>query len=347
MILTLLLKSGKASDDNIYMPEIISIGLGITNRCKNQCKMCATSSTPKESEPQMPLSVANKHLEAAKLLGVQEVCLTGGEAMLHPDILKIVEHAARLGFRYIHINSGGWIEPDSQSRVQMLTRAMETTSQISQGRSSLLLDLSFSLHAFNGNQTRNMELWRTTLSGFVGMAGLIKHHWQGIPIKVGFTGVEAPKVPRIFSNVLEEFSDKNQMQIEVGQIEAFGRAAENFSGLPQRGMCSDYLDIGVFPREMKYLTFPYISPANYLFPCNSPSNGTAPLAAGLKLADKFGLEKAIEYYRYFFEEIISLRDYLYRQLGENVPFCRACIEARTQFFKEPHRMVPLMPPIWP
>ncbi len=331
------------------MADLVSVNLGITNRCTNRCKMCAANSTGSLKQPQMPLSVIKQHATAGKALGARALCLTGGEPMLHPDFMKIINGAAKLQYPMIRVNSGGWLKKDSRSRTETLNNAMATAEKVSQGKSSFFLDLSFSPYAFMGDQNRILELWRTTLTDLFVLAPSLKRHWEGNKVEIAFTDVDPHQAPDSFLTVLEEVTkwagENITVDIRLQHIEAFGRAANDYPGLPPKTYCS-YFPPTALPQNDTYLSGPYVGPENYLFPCTSPANGSAPTESAIKLGGKTDLEWGINYYLMLKDDVADLRAYLYEQLGGQVSFCQVCIQARIKIFSQPHRITSAPPPHW-
>lgn len=81
------------------------VDIALTYGCNNQCPHCYNESN-RLSMPSLPLANWYQVLDRIAALGVPHVILTGGEATLHPDFLKIVEYADRLGL-IVGLNSNG------------------------------------------------------------------------------------------------------------------------------------------------------------------------------------------------------------------------------------------------
>lgn len=73
------------------------LSIEILRKCPNNCLHCSSLSTEHCSEI-IPLSKFKEVVQSAKNLGLQTVCLSGGEPFLHPDILEMVAflHQERL-----------------------------------------------------------------------------------------------------------------------------------------------------------------------------------------------------------------------------------------------------------
>ena len=62
----------------------------IIQKCLNHCVHCSSCST-EQSPLALQLEDIVNLVEGLKNLGVERICLSGGEPLLHPDIIKIVE----------------------------------------------------------------------------------------------------------------------------------------------------------------------------------------------------------------------------------------------------------------
>ncbi len=62
----------------------------IIQKCLNRCVHCSSCST-EQSPLALKLEDIVNLVEGLKNLGVERICLSGGEPLLHPDIIKIVE----------------------------------------------------------------------------------------------------------------------------------------------------------------------------------------------------------------------------------------------------------------
>lgn len=77
---------------------ITSLGLHTTDRCTAKCLHCAFSCGP-EIKGSMRLDEAKRYVTDARGLGAEIVCITGGEPMLYPNLVKkIIAECSRLSF---------------------------------------------------------------------------------------------------------------------------------------------------------------------------------------------------------------------------------------------------------
>ena len=71
------------------------VDLQVTNRCTMGCPQCYSSSTPDAAD--MPFEAAAKLLHELADAGVCQIAIGGGEPLLHPDIVPILELCRDLG----------------------------------------------------------------------------------------------------------------------------------------------------------------------------------------------------------------------------------------------------------
>lgn len=88
--------------------NITSLGLHITDCCNAKCLHCAFGCGP-EIEGSMGLEEAKRYVTDAKALDTEIVCITGGEPMLYPDLVKkIISECSRLSFPEIWLFTNGF-----------------------------------------------------------------------------------------------------------------------------------------------------------------------------------------------------------------------------------------------
>lgn len=69
----------------------------ITSKCAGSCSFCFSSSTTSLDHTAVPTEKALQVLDEAHALGIQEFVCTGGDALAHPDWIKMVRHAKEKG----------------------------------------------------------------------------------------------------------------------------------------------------------------------------------------------------------------------------------------------------------
>ena len=94
----------KVRDD--YERPIISLRISITNRCNVNCIYCHHDGMLDSSSEMTPDEIY-EICRIAKKLGVEKIRLSGGEPLVRPDIVEIVEKINSLDFKDISITTNG------------------------------------------------------------------------------------------------------------------------------------------------------------------------------------------------------------------------------------------------
>jgi len=98
-----------------YVPSISRILLGeglgmlfieLTNRCNERCIHCYAESTP-ECSARLELDEIKAVLKEARALGKPTVQFTGGDPLIHPDIVEAVAAARNSGYETLEIYTNG------------------------------------------------------------------------------------------------------------------------------------------------------------------------------------------------------------------------------------------------
>lgn len=84
----------------------IVIGLELTLACNLQCKHCASAATKRTRLNELTLQEIFTLCDQFPDLFVQEVDLTGGEPLLHPEWQKVTEHLSKLGIDTRMVTNG-------------------------------------------------------------------------------------------------------------------------------------------------------------------------------------------------------------------------------------------------
>src|SRR3954467_14735634 len=79
-------------------PPPRSVRVSVTDRCDFACTYCRPSRNDGYSEGRLMTPAWRTMFAALRTAGVARVRLTGGEPLIHPEILTIVSHLASLGF---------------------------------------------------------------------------------------------------------------------------------------------------------------------------------------------------------------------------------------------------------
>ena len=82
-----------------------SVRLSVTDRCDFACTYCRPSRSDGYAEGRLLTTAWRTMLEALRDAGVRRVRLTGGEPLIHPEILTIVGYIASLGFEDVALTT--------------------------------------------------------------------------------------------------------------------------------------------------------------------------------------------------------------------------------------------------
>ena len=86
-------------------PPPRSVRVSVTDRCDFACTYCRPSHHDGYAEGRLLVPVWRTMFEGLQRAGVRRVRLTGGEPLLHPEIVTIVAELARLGFEDIALTT--------------------------------------------------------------------------------------------------------------------------------------------------------------------------------------------------------------------------------------------------
>lgn len=81
------------------------LSIEVVRRCMNRCLHCSSRSCP-GAEETLGLPLLEALSEELGRLSVGRVCLSGGEPLLHPDIVRIVKAMSRRGIEVVIYSSG-------------------------------------------------------------------------------------------------------------------------------------------------------------------------------------------------------------------------------------------------
>jgi MoaA/NifB/PqqE/SkfB family radical SAM enzyme len=102
------------------------VQLVVTRRCNLSCGYC--NEFDDSSEP-VPTAVLKQRIDKIRELGTLALELTGGEPLMHPDLVELVDYATRKGFAQRKMITNAYLL--SPEKVRELNRAGLTHMQIS------------------------------------------------------------------------------------------------------------------------------------------------------------------------------------------------------------------------
>ncbi|MBR4069434.1 MAG: radical SAM protein [Clostridia bacterium] len=96
--------------DNRYFPAVC---WSITERCNFDCRHCFVGAGSADDAPCFTYAEAMAFLEACEQCGIHAFVLTGGEPLMHPDFLNILQEIYRRNMHVYMVNTNGsFITPD-------------------------------------------------------------------------------------------------------------------------------------------------------------------------------------------------------------------------------------------
>ncbi|THB77907.1 MAG: radical SAM protein [Desulfobacteraceae bacterium] len=128
--MTPLLKNIKPIYRDRIPPQLV---IQITNQCNAQCPQCGMRVTAKIPRSTLDIDTIKRTLDAAAAKGVQAVSFTGGEPLLHLDLLtELIRHAGKAGIEYIRTGTNGFLfksshRPGFEDRVKTLAEKLADT----------------------------------------------------------------------------------------------------------------------------------------------------------------------------------------------------------------------------
>lgn len=86
-------------------PPPRSVRISVTDRCDFACTYCRPSRNDGYSDGRLLMDAWRTMFAGLRRVGVERVRLTGGEPLIHPEILEIVAHLASLGFEDVALTT--------------------------------------------------------------------------------------------------------------------------------------------------------------------------------------------------------------------------------------------------
>jgi SynChlorMet cassette radical SAM/SPASM protein ScmE len=99
----------KPGSQNKKLPPPKSIGISITGKCNLKCNYCFYNNEM-EGLRDLPTATWLKFFETLGKIGIMDVSLTGGEALLRPDIFELIDGIIANRMRYNLLSNGTLID---------------------------------------------------------------------------------------------------------------------------------------------------------------------------------------------------------------------------------------------
>jgi cyclic pyranopterin phosphate synthase len=111
-------------------PPPRSVRVSVTDRCDFACTYCRPSRSDGYAEKRLMTPAWKTMFEALRRAGVERVRLTGGEPLIHPEIVSIVGHLSSLGFEDLALTTNA----------SQLTRLARPLREAGLGRINVSID---------------------------------------------------------------------------------------------------------------------------------------------------------------------------------------------------------------
>jgi len=152
---------------------LLRAGLGmlfieVTARCNERCIHCYADSDPERSEF-LSLDEIKSALDQAREFGRAFVQFTGGDPLIHPQLVEAVAHAANLDFAGIEIYTNGLLLSES-----LLQRLATYHPRLSFSMYADRADIHDAITRLPGSWKRTLDaIRRAMLAGFEVRAGIV------------------------------------------------------------------------------------------------------------------------------------------------------------------------------
>lgn len=113
----------------LQAPRLLT--LAMTNDCNLACSHCWVEACPRTSPTLVSTSAIRRLLEEFAGMGGEGVRLTGGEPLLHPDWLEVLEFAALLGFERVELQTNALLLDESAATLLQQFAGERLTLQVS------------------------------------------------------------------------------------------------------------------------------------------------------------------------------------------------------------------------
>lgn len=129
----------KLARDQRYLRPRLGIYY-VTAQCNFDCAYCEDFGRSRNSTEAAAASRSLPLAEAQRVLvvlrqGMDRLMLTGGEPLLYPDLLPLVQYArGRLRFRQITLTTNGWLLPQAGALLPLLDRLIISLDTLDAGR---------------------------------------------------------------------------------------------------------------------------------------------------------------------------------------------------------------------
>ena len=95
-------------------PQLEELSIEVTNECPLACIHCSSGSSPKRLPDELSVDRQMELIQEARDMGATVLSLSGGEPLVYPHTMRLIEEANRLDYKRIllyttgHTHSTGW-----------------------------------------------------------------------------------------------------------------------------------------------------------------------------------------------------------------------------------------------
>lgn len=100
----------------------LKVDIEVTNSCNLQCKYCYIESKSKNNQINLSKNYLINLFDELKKMGTLFITITGGEALLHPDIFEIMEYAVDKKFYVRLLTNGTNLNKDKIEKLNSISK---------------------------------------------------------------------------------------------------------------------------------------------------------------------------------------------------------------------------------
>ena len=259
-------------------PKMVT--LMITNGCNLRCKHCWPKSRSSDVTPPVPVDTLRRLIRELVNLGVEEICLTGGEPLTHPDWFEILNFSCKQsGLKRVRLQTNATLLTEADIKVLRSINFEGLSVQVSlEGAKPQTHDRVRG----SGNFERAFRGLKLLAEGGLGKQTLVaftemEHNFTELPLLLDMVDVLgigrlasgtlvlggraaqtdqlAPPTPSQYRDLLDLFHSDTQFRSrykKIGNIAALEWLAGRLNPSPQSCVC---------------IETPYINADGQMYPC--------------------------------------------------------------------------------
>lgn len=119
-----------ADTPDVHSMRIPQVMIEITSLCNLRCAYCYNDSSPSR-KVNMDLSLIHRIIDEAAQIGCNEISISGGEPLLHPDVYNVLDYALRTGAVVTLLTNGTLLTDAVVTRLLELSPRQSLRIQVS------------------------------------------------------------------------------------------------------------------------------------------------------------------------------------------------------------------------